>query len=192
MGEEFKQKIQAFKIPIALSLVGIVLIIGGLILDPSQPKTEFPEESLVEGEKFISVDVSGAVNKPGVYQLKENSRVEDAVVVAGGFSADSNSEYVSKSINLAQKLVDGTKIYIPFRGEAGATVVAGVAGSSTTSIININSATQKDLESLSGIGPVTAGKIISNRPYSKIEDLISKKVIGKAVFDKIKNEISVY
>lgn len=195
MSDDFREKLSAYKIPIALSLVGIVLIMGGLALNPSKkPVQEFPKESLVESEKYITVDVSGAVITPGVYKLKDGSRIEDAIVMAGGFATEANNQYISKGINLAQKLVDGTKIYIPFKNEEGgsaAVTTAGVAGASTASI-NINTASQKDLESLPSIGPVTAEKIISSRPYSKIEELVSKKIIGNSVFSKIKDQISVY
>lgn len=122
--------IDKFKLPLALSLVGLTLIVGGFLasgLNKSKPK-EFPKESMVQSEKIISVDVSGAVNKDGVYQLKEGQRIEDAVNAAGGFSNDANQEYISKYINMAQKLVDGTKIYIPKNGDSMATSSNGSSG----------------------------------------------------------------
>lgn len=185
-----KEKIDQFKIPIGLSLVGIVLIIGGLVASGlNKPKVEYPKESIVSGIKQISVDVSGAVVNPGVYQLEENSRVEDAVLSAGGLAENANGEYVSKYLNMALKLSDGMKIYIPMAGEtySGGSSVAGVKTQ-----VNINTGTQAELEALSGIGPVTASKIISGRPYSKIEDLLTLKIVSKKVFDQIKDSISVY
>src|SRR5258708_1267519 len=98
--------LEKFKLPIALSLLGIVLIIGGIFasgLTKAKPK-QFPKESLVESEKIISVDVSGAVLKPGVYELKEGARIEQAISEAGGFNQNSSQEYISKYLNLAQKL----------------------------------------------------------------------------------------
>lgn len=186
-----KEKIDQFKIPIGLSLVGIVLIMGGLVVSGlNKPKVEYPKESIVSGIKQISIDVSGAVVNPGVYQLEENSRVEDAVLSAGGFAENANGEYISRNLNMALKLSDGMKIYIPIAGEKYSGAVGSVAGVKT--IININTATQAELEALSGIGPVTAAKIISARPYTKIEDLLTLKIISKKVFDKIKDLISVY
>ena len=67
-----------------------------------------------------------------------------------------------------------------------------VAGASTQAQVNINTASQSDLESLPGIGPVTASKIISDRPYQIVEDLVNKKAVSKAVFEKIKDQIVVY
>lgn len=186
-----KDKIDKFKIPIGLSLIGLVLIIGGMIASGlTKPKVEYPKESIVSSIKKISVDVSGAVITPGVYQLDENSRVEDAVFSAGGLAENANGEYVSKYLNMAQKLSDGMKIYVPIAGEQYSGGVSSVAG--IKSQVNINTATQAELEALSGIGPVTASKIISGRPYSKIEDLLTLKIVSKKVFDQIKDSLVVY
>lgn len=191
-------KIQQFKIPIALSLVGLVLILGGILLQPkSPPSKSFPKESIIDGIKLISVDVSGAVKNPGVYKLKSDARVEDAVKVSGGFSENANHEYISKYLNLAQKLSDGSKIYIPFTQDSaslgGYSGQGGVVvGTQTQAKPNINTATQSELEALPGIGPVTASKIISGRPYQNVEELLSKKVVSKSVFGKIKDQIVVY
>lgn len=186
--------IDQYKIPIALSFLGLVLILGGLFasgLQKSRPK-EFPKESLVTAQK-ISVDVSGAVLKPGVYQLDTGDRVEEAIKAAGGFSESANQEYISKYLNMAQKLSDGMKIYIPAVGESGPAVQSGaVAGSSMQSKVNINTASQSELEALPGIGPVTASKIISDRLYQKIEELLERKIVSKSVFEKIKANLVVY
>jgi competence protein ComEA len=185
-----------FKIPIGIGLVGLVLIIGGLATGGSvtKPKTqEFPKESLVQSQKLIAIDVSGAVVTPGVYKLAEDGRVEDAIKAAGGLSEKANEGYVSKSLNMAQKLSDGVKIYIPFEGErVSAQVITGVAaGANASSGVSINSSTQAELEGLPGIGPVTASKIISGRPYQKVEDLLGQKIVPKATFEKIKDSLAL-
>ena len=190
-----KDLIEKFKIPIALSLVGIVLIIGGLFLSKPDTKKDFPKESIVEGQKMISVDVSGSVNKPGVYQLDLNSRIEDAILAAGGFTELANQEYISKYLNMAQKLADGSKVYVPPEGETGASgggQGGTVAGATVQTAININTATQVELEALPGIGPVTASKIISDRPYQAVDELLNKKIVTKSVFEKIKDQIVLY
>ena len=199
---DWREKINQFKLPIGLSLVGIVLIIGGIFasgLNQSAPPAggrtkDFPKESLVENQKTISVDVSGAVKTPGVYKLKDGSRIEQAISAAGGFMETANGEYVSKYLNMAQKLSDGSKVYVPFAGEEVSGPQAGVvAGTNTVaSKVNINTATQAQLEALPGIGPVTASKIISDRPYQAIDDLLNKKIIYKSTFDKIKDQLVVY
>lgn len=197
MDGNFLEKLEKFKLPIALSSLGVVLIVGGIFasgLNKTKVK-DFPKESLVESQKMISVDVSGAVNKPGVYQLMMGSRIEEAIVAAGGFAQTASGEYISKYLNMAQKLSDGTKIYVPFEGDLtspSSYAGQGVAGAKVQSKVNINTASQSELESLPGIGPVTASKIISERSYQKIEDLIEKKIVGKSVFEKIKDSIVVY
>lgn len=195
-----KDLLEKFKLPIALSLLGIVLIAGGVIasgLTKAKPKestsSSFPKESLVQ-PKSLSVDVSGAVNHPGVYRLKDGAIVQEAIAAAGGFTDNANKEYISKSLNLAQKLSDGSKVYVPSEGEqvSGAQSSSGVAGASTQAQVNINTATQAELEALPGIGPVTASKIISDRPYQTIDDLVTKKVVSNSVFQKIKDQIVTY
>ena len=196
------EKIEKFKLPIALSLLGIVLIIGGIFASGLNKQSaswrtkDFPKESLIQSQtpKIISIDVSGAVKTPGVYQLNAESRIEDAIRMAGGFSESANQEYISKYLNLAQKLSDGSKVYVPVIGEnppAGGGSGA-IVGNSTQSKVNVNSSSQVEIETLPGIGPVTASKIISGRPYQVVEDLLNKKVVSKSVFEKIKDQIVVY
>ncbi len=189
-----KTVIEHFKLPIALSLIGLVLIIGGIVASglTTQKPRDYPKESIVQSksQKQISVDVSGAVNKPGVYKLNEGDRIQEAIKAAGGFSATANQEYIAKSLNLAQKLSDGGKIYVPAVGETGS--VTQPAGGNTQSKVNINSATQSELEALPGIGPVTASKIISDRPYQDIQELLTKKEVSKAVYEKIKDSLVTY
>lgn len=194
-------QIEKYKLPIVLSLLGIVLIIGGIFASglnksASWRTKEYPKESLVQNIKTLSVDISGAVVKPGVYQLKDGSRIEEAVSAAGGFSETANKEYISKYLNLAQKLSDGSKVYIPTEGEsvpqgfAGAGAAAGIAG--VQSKVNINTASQSEIEALPGIGPVTAAKIVSLRPYQTLEDLLNKKAVSRSVFEKIKDVLTLY
>lgn len=190
-------RFEKYKIPIALSLIGVVLIIGGLVSSNFRTQNnKFPQNSLIKRDDKISVDVSGAVNNPGVYKLNIDSRVEEAIEVSGGFTDEANTEYISKYLNMALKLSDGMKIYVPFKGEqatgVGQTVSGVVAGVNSQKNININTATQSELESLPGVGAVTASKIISGRPYSSVEELLSNKVVGKSIYEKIKNSISVY
>ena len=197
MDGNFLEKIEKFKLPIALSILGIVLIIGGIFSSGANKSKissgkDFPKESLVESQKLISVDVSGAVKNPGVYQLKDGSRIEDGIKIAGGFSDNVNQEYVSKYLNLAQKLSDGSKVYVPLEGEQVSSSQTTVAGTSNQAKVNINLSLQSEIEALPGIGPVTATKIISGRPYQSIDELLSKKTVSKAVFEKIKEQVVIY
>ncbi len=191
--ESLNGVVEKYKYPIILSFIGLVLIIGGIFSSGIiKGNKAFPKESLVDIKPAsqVKVDLSGAVKKPAVYSLNVNSRVEDVVNLAGGFSENVNKEYISKYLNLSAKLADGQKIYIPFEGENfGAT--GGVAGVKINSKVGINSSSQSQLEDLPGVGPATAEKIISGRPYSDIAELTSKKIISKAVFEKIKELIDI-
>lgn len=143
--------------------------------------------------KMIKVDVSGAVERPGIYELPYDSRTEDVLIAAGGLGAKADRIYVSKNINLAQRVTDGMKVYIPVLGEVVSSAVGQVMGVSDGAgeMININSASTDELDKLPGVGAVTAGKIIDGRPYRKIEDLLERKVVGKSVFEKIKGRITL-
>lgn len=189
------------KIPIALALVGLVLLIGGIFSSGILSKTfikqtKYPEKSLVKPQTTIKVDVSGAVHTPGVYNLPPDSRVDEAIKAAGGVREDADQQYLSKSLNLAQKVSDGMKIYVPVRGDPlvnSPQQSSGQAGQvGGVDVVDINKATMDQLDKLPGVGPVTSQKIIENRPYSSIEELYTKKAVSKAVYEKIKDKVSVY
>lgn len=155
---------------------------------------------LKKGSNTITIDVSGAVASPGVIILASDSRVQDAVKAVGGLTDKANNEWIAKNLNLAAKLSDAAKLYIPFIGEQGMTSGDINSGGSMSNVaaagqggglININTATQAQIEALPGIGPVTAAKIINGRPYGVVEDLMTKKVVGQSVFEKIKEQVAI-
>lgn len=141
----------------------------------------------------IIVHISGAVPRPGVYALPEGARVQDAISAAGGFLADADRT----GINLARVLEDGEQIDILFA--EGASIVIPTPGveviTSSSELININTASQEELESLPGIGETTAQKIIEyreeNGPFARIEDIIDVDGIGSGTFERIKDLITV-
>ncbi len=199
MDGEFLEKLlvlaDRFKFPLIIGLVGLLLIGLSFLLPKlnAQPKPDLKvEDSSVQASKVetsLSVDVAGEVNSPGVYKLADGARVEEAIQKAGGFTAAADPDWIAKELNLAAKVSDGQKIYIQKSGETSVTSTLG--SSSTSSKININFASTKELDSLPGVGAVTIEKIISNRPYSKVDELLSKKVVGKATFEKLKDLVSV-
>ena len=211
---EFEEKVLPFikehGIALSLGIVGIVLVGYGFFTVSQSQKTDsnfsFEPTEAVSPEvrsnvspvtKEITIDIEGAVEKPGVYKLPSESRVQDALIASGGLSADADRQKVAQMLNLAASLTDSAKLYIPAVGEqyigseeaANSSSGTGVQGSST---VNINQASSSDLDNLPGIGPVTAQKIISNRPYQSVQDLLDKKVVGQSEFEKIKDQISVY
>lgn len=145
----------------------------------------------------IIIDVSGAVINPGIYQLKSDARMAQAIQQAGGLREDADLDYLSKNINLSQKLKDGVKVYIPTKDDQLTLLRQGNKGQASemagesARLININTASQLDLDSLWGVGESRAQEIIKNRPYSNIQELLDKKIIPSNVYERIKEEISV-
>lgn len=193
--------VNKYKTSVALALLGVVILgIGILIpklnLFEPEPKFISAEESAVQSVSTIKVDVSGAVKNPKVYELDGGSRVSDAIETAGGLSKKADKSWVALNINLAQIIADGTKIYIPRSGEfkqssASSGSSLGLASETQSGLINVNIASSSELDSLPRIGPVTAQKIIEGRPYSSVEDLINKKVLGPKTFEGVKDLVSV-
>lgn len=169
--------------------VGLVLIIIGfiwVIVSPKENSINFESSKDSSPSASMFIDVQGAVVHPGVYKLNSDARLQDGLIAAGGLSATADREWVAKNLNLAAKLKDGIKIYVPLAGQGE------VSSISTSDLININMASLSSLDKLPGIGPVTGQKIIDNRPYADVNDLLTKKVVGKKVFEQIKEKITVY
>ena len=198
-----KDKVRLFfgKIGIFDKLLLIFVIFGastvfiGLfrgILQSSQVQIEYVNKNLeVDSESKIFVDIEGAVKSPGVYELASNSRVKDILVLAGGYSEKADREYCEKTINLASLLKDGQKIYIPFISDTPSALGYSVPDSSVK-LININTATDSELDTLWGIGAARIETIVKNRPYQNIEELVTKKIFTKQIMEKNKDRVVVY
>lgn len=182
------------------SLASVFLGIGTIQLfaqkDQSEEMEFVPAQEQNEQMSEIFVNVSGEVEKPGVYKLSSNSRFQDAIVAAGGLSADADRVYVDKTLNLAAKITDGMKIYIPSSGEVSSQAIntnsESVAGASSEGVVNINNASSSQLENLPKIGPATAQKIIDGRPYGSVDELLNKKVLGQATYEAIKDLVTAF
>jgi competence protein ComEA len=219
------------KIPREVMLLGLalsVIILGiGLLVSTLEDQNEQVPASdsgiawerpspnlpgLLSEQNTIMVDVSGAVQKPGMYEVSASARLSEAVSLADGLTEQADKEYYYRNYNLAKKLVDQEKIYIPhryeiqtglftensriLRYEAANThitphTIESRPNVSTSSLISINTATTSELETLPGIGPVTAAKIIDNRPYSAIKELRDANVVGPSVYENIYEMISL-
>jgi competence protein ComEA len=206
-GNKFEHFILRNKVPVALGLMGLILIGLGVFVvrngqDTKENNIEVLNASTESQGNEIIVEVAGEVTKPGVYSFKDGDRIDDALDMSGGLTEEADIVWVEKTINKAALLTDGQKIYIP-SVNSQKSILSGNSdsvyqnGSSTDSVnmqgmVNINTSSQSDLETLNGIGPVYATSIIESRPYSNIEELVSKKIIPQKTFDKIKDKISVY
>jgi competence protein ComEA len=140
---------------------------------------------------ILIVDVAGAVRQPGVYEFAEGDRVIDAIERAGGSVPKADLSL----LNLAAPLVDGTQILVPKAGAVASGSPGGAPGTSTTGLININTASATELETLSGIGEVLAATIIEyrtqNGPFVSVEDLMDVSGIGPATLDELRDQVTV-
>ncbi|HFI0149078.1 TPA: helix-hairpin-helix domain-containing protein [Streptococcus suis] len=169
-------------------------------LEQTSSSSESVEETSTEASKELSqlvVDVKGAVVKPGLYTLEEGSRVNDAVEAAGGLTSQADP----KSINLAQKLSDEAVIYVASK-EENISVVASTTASSAmsqeeknTSLVNLNTATEADLQTISGIGAKRAADIIAYREanggFKSVDDLNNVSGIGDKTMESIRPYVTV-
>ena len=147
----------------------------------------------VPTERPVIVHITGAVPRPGVYALPQGARIQDAISAAGGFLAEAEKS----QINLAALLEDGEKLDIPYIEGASPIITTAVPEvvTSTTELIDINTASAVELEELPGIGPTTAQKIVEyreqNGPFLSTEDIINVSGIGPGTYERIKDLITV-
>lgn len=160
------------------------------------------DESLDSFLQNIYIDVSGEVIKPDVYKVKSGTRLKEIMALAGGLSKNADDGFFYRNYNLSRILVDQEKIYVPSVWEVSNGyfmenrqtlnfITAVERAKPEISVININNASIEELDTLPGIGKITAEKIINNRPYQTIEELVTKKIVNKSVFEKIKNQINI-
>lgn len=148
------------------------------------------QKSAVQAPKVLTVHVVGAVAKPGVYTLEEGKRIYDLIQLASLLP-----EADPALINLAAPLQDGKQVYVPFKGETSAGGTPQKTGVSGEGLININTAGLKELDSLPGIGPALAQRIIDYREkhgnFVAVEDITKVSGIGPSTLQKIKHLITV-
>ena len=207
-----KQKI------IVIAIAGIVVIgIMYFIYNKNQVKEDINIENEIlvnnvitnennTNDDIVIIHITGSVKNPGIVKLKEGSRIEDAIESAGGLTENAD---ITK-VNLAYVVEDGTKIKIPSASEedigdediidskSGDNIIIEentVSSNNSTQTININKATEKEFETLPGIGPSLASKIIEyrnqNGKFGSIEDIKNVNGIGDNKYEKIKDLITV-
>jgi len=128
----------------------------------------------------LVVDVAGAVRRPGLVRLPKGARVSDAIARAGGLTAHAERD----SVNLAAPVSDGQQVLVPARGSPGSGTPGGAAGGTASGPVSLSSATAEQLDTLPGIGPVTAQKIIDYRAqhgsFTSVDGLDAIPGIGPA------------
>lgn len=159
------------------------------IIFTDQSEISQENENNIDTEIFICIDIDGAVHNPGVFELREGSRVNDAINMAGGLK----EKAITINLNKARKLVDGEKIYIYEEGEGPGPEV-NFAYENETALIDINTASADRLMSLPGIGEVYAERIIeyrNNKKFSSKEEIKNVNGIGEKTFERISELIVV-
>ena len=203
---------------IVIAIAGIVVIgIMYFIYNKNQVKEDINIENEIlvnnvitnennTNDDIVIIHITGSVKNPGIVKLKEGSRIEDAIESAGGLTENAD---ITK-VNLAYVVEDGTKIKIPSASEedigdediidskSGDNIIIeenAVPSNNSTQTININKATEKEFETLPGIGPSLASKIIEyrnqNGKFESIEDIKNVNGIGDNKYEKIKDLITV-
>ena len=195
--------------------MAFVIVVSGLPDEPNSLESsslEIVDSTQVgpEATDQVRVEVSGAVSVPGVYTLPSDSRLIDAITAAGGWGERIDPLRIEICLNLAAPLTDGSAIRIPSRddrfllgvqgilcgtlyaapGEIAATDVPGsTAAIATGGKVDLNTATAEQLDTLPGIGPVTAAKIIAARkeaPFLIVDDLRTRGIISDRVLQQIR------
>ena len=149
------------------------------------------------------VEVSGAVAHPGVVHLDAGARVADAIAAAGGYSPRVDAARADRELNLARIVTDGDEVRVPSRddppqvgtGDGASRATATTGGSRSTAPIDLNSASAEQLDTLPGIGPVTAAKIVAARDtarFTSVDDLRTRKLVGSATLDKLRPLVVVH
>ena len=158
-----------------------------------------------QGEESISIketciDISGAVNKPGLICAGKEARLATFISQAGGINYKSAAlSWISRNLNVAIVPTDGSKVYIPYLHEQECHITDGREGGEVKtpkdkdkvelSCVDINVASQEDLEGLTGVGSTTAVEIIKGRPYTSLEDLLGISGIGQSKYDGLIDDL---
>ncbi len=198
-------KNKKFQIGIGILVLIIIFIIYIIMNSKIEENTIIIEEDTKTTEEEepsakIKVHIAGYVLNEGIIELEEGARIQDAIEAAGGLTEDADIE----KVNLAYKIEDGQKIYIPNKQEAQEEDIIIVknengegiiSGEEQSEKVNINTANQTELETLPGIGPSTALKIIEyrelNGKFRDIEELKNVPGIGEAKFKNIENAVTI-
>ena len=175
----------------------VITIDGATARDTGSDAVGASEGSAGTRRNEVVVEVGGAVAHPGLYRLPAGSRIGDAITAAGGYGPRVDAVAADARLNLAALLHDGDEVHVPGRDEIDAAASVGPtppAGGGGAGLVDLNSATAEQLDTLPGIGPATAAKIIAareERRFASVDELGSRGVVGTATLAKIRPLVTV-
>src|SRR6266702_1401220 len=192
---QYRRHLLAAAVALALLLLAARLLLPAGTTTPAAPLPPSPglgASATRAPRARVVVDVVGAIRRPGLYRLEQGARIADAVSRAGGATPKADLAL----INLAAPLADGEQVVVPRRGAAasGALGSSGVPGAAATGPVHLSTATLEQLDSLPGIGPVTAQKILDYRQkhgaFTSVDELDAVPGIGPARLDQLKDLVA--
>lgn len=207
---------EKYKVEIILVMFSVLTAVFAFVIF-FKNQTEF-EKSKISVDKLVEnkinpsskilVEIAGAVLYPAVYEATSGARLSDLIQKAGGLSKQADKNFFTRNFNLARLVNDQEKFYIPtieeikqglfnesnqqldYNKPQSSQTLSASTVLKTANKINLNTASIEELDTLPGIGKVTAEKIIRGRPYVAVEDLKTNKIVTNSVYEKIKELIT--
>ncbi|MFH0979761.1 MAG: helix-hairpin-helix domain-containing protein [Candidatus Roizmanbacteria bacterium] len=208
--EKLLKKLKKYRVEAVLLTIAFLIAVVSLLIYLNTYQNETEEEIITNpvsqtNPTKIFVDISGSVNKPDLYEASNDTRLKEIIKKAGDLSGDADKSFFARNFNLARIVSDQEKIYIPSVWEVNngyfvenqqtLNYISQTNNYSLvnndSSLINLNSATIEQLDTLPGVGKITAQKIIDNRPFGALQELIDKKIVNKTVFENIKGLVVI-
>jgi competence protein ComEA len=188
--------ILAFALAFADAPGDTMVVEGGSLLPIAGASARLDPGPRPLGGGEVVVEVVGAVPHPGVIRMPAGSRIGDVIAAAGGYGPRVDTARAERELNLAATVKDGDQVRVPSRDDAPAagSAAPGHASGSVAAAVDVNHATQAELEALPGIGPATAQKIIAAReeaPFAAVEELRTRGVLGEKTFEKLRELVAV-
>ena len=185
-----------YRVPLVFLVASAVCIVSSVLVytktletsDPIQFSSDKQVNSASESAK-VAVDVRGAVVRSGVYYVQSSARIADVIALAGGVSDLVDTDLADKMLNYAGFVSDGMKIYVPKKENISSEQPQSLT--SMEAIVSVNTDSSTQLESLPDIGEITAKKIIDNRPYGSLEELVTKHVFSASLLEKLRSRLSL-
>jgi competence protein ComEA len=189
----------AFALAFADAPGDAMVLEGGSLLPIAGASGRLDPGTAAVGGGEVVVEIVGAVPHPGVLRMPAGSRIGDVIAAAGGYGPRVDTARAERELNLAATVKDGDQVRVPSRDDVPAAGSAGSAApghgsGSATAQVDLNHATQAELEALPGIGPATAQKIIAAReeaPFAAVDELRTRGVLGEKTFEKLRELVAV-